>query len=247
MFVDQKYFNDNGENIVFVGPYMEAYIPRYYFDKRIADSIGEHFTVLGVFSFITFNKVEGTHPNHIRTMNLPIMISTFPTTTAIKRIDLLGDGNEEEYVVFKYYKGDILCRNKTPQSKDIFKVFLDLLMAGKLPKTIAYPDVLNIWMKNFSMNGVSFDIPSTVYEIVISKIYRNKNKPEESFSKVIGKNPKTSPYDYSTASARDITAYSSRFAGIMFEDMDAQLTSAISSTRSNKKESVSPMEELLKY
>lgn len=247
MFIDQKYFAKNGDNIIFTGPYMEAYIPLIYFDKKCCEIIGNHFSVMGVFSFITFNDIEGKKPNPIRTMNIPVMISTFPSDNETKEIDLLNDKQPDTYLVLKYYKGDILTKDSVPQSTPVFQKFLNLLMSGKLPRTIAYKDTIEIWMKNFELNGISFDISRTVYEIVISKIYRNKNKPEENFGKLLGRDPKVSEYDYITASSREITGYSSRFSGIMFEDMDTQLISAISSTKLDKSETVSPMEQVLKY
>lgn len=246
-FIDEKFFKDDGENIVFTGEAMECYIPLIYQEKNMCEEIGEHFKVLGVFLFRTFNKDDKTKPNPMRTLNLPIMISTHPSEYETKTMDLLKNGEEDTYLVLTYYTGDILCRNAEPQSTPIVISFLKLLRSGKLPKSIKYCDVLPIWMKNMSMNGVKFSVPMQVYEMIIYKIYRNKKKLEEPFGKYLGRNPKGSMLDYATLNERQITSYSSTFAGIMFEDMDNQIINAVNSSTEGRKEVESPMEEVMKY
>lgn len=247
MFIDQKYFAKKDDNIVFTGPYMEAYIPLFYIDTKCCEIVGDHFNVMGIFNFITFNDIDGKKPNPIRTLNIPTLILTFPSENENREMDLLNNGIKENYLVLKYFNGDVLSKSAVPQSTPMFQKFLAILMGGKLPHTIPYKDTINIWTKNLKMNGIKWDIPNIVYEIVISRIYRNKNKPEETFGSQIGKNPKISEYDYITASTREVTSYSSRFSGLMFEDMDNQLISGITSTKLNKKESKSPMEDVMKY
>ena len=53
--------------------------------------------------------------------------------------------------------------------------------------------------------------------------------------------------DYVSLSARELTKVNSAFTGIIFEDMDMMITSAINKANTNKQESQSPMEEIMKY
>ena len=69
----------------------------------------------------------------------------------------------------------------------------------------------------------------------------------ETFGSVLGKDPKHSPYDYITASPREITKLESTFTGISFENMDEVLTSAVVGGKENRDENISPMEEILSY
>ena len=90
-------------------------------------------------------------------------------------------------------------------------------------------------------------IPATIFEMVVSEIYREKDNPENNFAKVIGKNPKVSPYDYATANIRSICKYNSTFAGITFEDTDSMISSALNINKTKRKETESPIEKILKY
>lgn len=247
-------FSGNTTEIYFTGEYMEAYIPESYFNLSdskkgpgIAEVIGDHFATLGIFNIRTFNDVDGKQPNKLQTVNLPVQIVTYPSGGfERKTLDLIGKG-AEKYFVLKYYNGDTFCSKQVPQSVQAFKSFLNLLMVGKLPKTFSYDDIITIWEQNFVMNGVKFDIPDVIKELIVSEIYRDPSAPEHKFGYLIGKNPTMSRYDYITATTKDITKYNSSFAAVTFENMDEALVSAANTTRTERKEQTSPMEKILKY
>lgn len=240
-------FTKNGANIEFSGEYMEAYIPEYYFNTNIARMVGDHFAVLGIFNIRTFKDVDGKQPLQLRTVNLPVHIVTYPTGGyEKKKLDLVGKG-EEMYYVLKYYNTDIFCQTAIPQSVVVFKDFLKILTAGKLPKSFSYDDIITLWDRNFELNGIKFDIPDVIKELVISEIYRDPAKPEYRFGYLVGKNPSISRYDYTTANTKEITKYNSSFAAITFENMDESIVSAVTTTRTERKEQTSPMEQLLKF
>ena len=239
-------FKKEGDDIIFVGKYMEIYIPEFYFEKDIAELVGDHFKTFGLLNFRTFADIDGTKPYKIRTFNLPVELYTYPSGGyEVKNLDLIGKG-EEKYYVAKYYNTDKLCSAKLVAAKMSFRSFLEILMAGKLPGTLPYNSVMDIWQKNFMLTDVNFDIPDVIKEIVLSQIYRSKKDINVPFAKVIGKDPKTNPYDYVTASPRQITKLSSTYSGIAFEDFNQMVASGINNTKTNKKEVPSPMEPILK-
>ena len=241
-------FRKDDNYVYFDGKYMEVYIPEMYFEKDIAEIVGDHFRTMGVLNFRTFSDIDGTKPGKLRTFNLPIDINTYPSGGYdIKKMDLVGNKIEDTYYVCKYYNGDKFCTSKNAASRIAFERFLNILIGGKLPATLPYKDVIDIWNRNLAMNGISFDIPDVVKEVVIASIYKSKSDPHIPFSKVIGKNPKTSQYAYITASPRDIAKQSSTYIGISFENMDEMLINGINNGRYGKKEIESPMEEVLKY
>ena len=247
-------FTTDGTEIFFSGEYMEAYIPEVFFNlgdskkgPGIAEIIGDHFSTLGIFNIRTFNDVDGKQPNALQTLNLPVQIVTYPSGGyERKTLDLIGKG-PEKYFVLKYYNTDTFCNKQVPQSVQAFKNFLNLLTGGRLPKTFSYDDIITIWEQNFDLNGVKFDVPDVVKELVVSEIYRDPKKPEHNFGYVVGKNPSISRYDYITATTKDITKYNSSFAAVTFENMDEALVSAANNTKTDRKEKQSPMEKLLKF
>lgn len=240
-------FKDDGKNIIFIGKYMEVYISQYYFDKKAAEIIGDHFRTLGILNFRTFQDVEGKKPNKLRVFNLPIDITTYPSGGFEKKsLDLVGKG-EEEYYILKYYNEDILCQDVVAASVNTFTLCMNITLSGKLPATIPYSGVYDIWENSYTMNGVNFDIPDVVKELIISQIYRDPKNFSNTYGAVMGKNPRASEYGYKQANQRELTSSQSAFNGLIFEDFDRMLISGINGTRDGRKENTSPMEEVMKY
>ena len=247
-FVDNKFFKRIEDNIVFIGQYMEIYVPYYYFmNDKLAEQIGDNFKIFGLANMQTFNDADGKSPNPMRLLNIPVKIMTFPSGYEVRKMDLHSSEGPEAVTVLKYYTNDILCGAYLPKVTSTFKDFLALLTGGKVPPFTPYNEIMDIWKKNMDIAGINFDLSDTTYEIVISEIYRSKSNPQKKFSYVMGKDPKHSNVDYVTFSPRELTKSNSTFTGITFEDMDQMLTAGINRTVQNKPEKVSPMEEIIKY
>lgn len=238
--------NKDGE-IIFTGKYMEVYIPYYYFEKGAMDIIGEHFRTLGILNFRTFADVDGNKPSKLRAFNIPAEIYTYPSGGyEEKSLDLVGKG-EDKYYVLKYYNGDIFSHEKIICSVDIFQTCLNIVLSGKLPPTIPYDGVLELWAGSFDMANVNFDVPDLVKELIIAQVYRDPSDPSKTFGSVVGKNPKTSMYAYEPVSQRQLSASQSTMNGLIFEDWDMMVINGLINTRTNKKETTSPMEKVLTY
>ena len=246
-FVDEKYFKYEDNNIIFTGPYMQAYIPGFYFRKNLAFELGDDISTLGLFNFKTFNDPEGKDGNEIRLFNIPTTIVTCPSKQSVVELDLYNTGEKEPYVLLEYFNGDVFCPRNVPKDIKAFKAFLSVLIGGKIPKSVSYDDIMGVWEKNLTLGDIKLNVSDTVQEAVIAKIYRNKQNKLETFGAVLGRDPKHSPYDYTTASPREITKLESTFTGISFENMDEVLTSAVVGGKENRDENISPMEEILSY
>jgi predicted RNA-binding protein with PUA domain len=238
--------SDDGKNIIFNGNYMEIYIPKIYFENnKLAENSGSSIRVFGLLNARAFT--DKNVPMKLETINIPTMITIYPNDIETKDLTLMDDGSEpESFCIAKFYKGNLIMKNKIPQDAGNVELFLDILFRGKIPKTIPYSQVLKIWQKNLEINGVKLGVTSTILEIIISEIYRDAKKPEQTFAKVIGKNPSTSEFDYKTANIREICARNSTFAALTFEDMDSMITSALNINKYNKQETESPIEKIIK-
>lgn len=242
----KNFLKDDGENIVFTGSYMEAYIPEFYFEGKMGEDYGTSMRVLGLFNVRLFD--ENGKGMKLETFNVPSMITIFPTEIEPRRnVQLIADDDEvEDYRVAKFFKGNIIMRNGLQQDASNVELFLDVLFRGKIPRTIPYSQVQAIWQKNLDMNNVKLGVTSTILGVIIKEVYRNKKKPEETFAQVIGRNPKSSEYAYRRANIRQICAWNSTFAALTFEDMDAMITSSLNTKRYKKQESESPIEKIVK-
>lgn len=240
----RNFIKDGGDNIVFTGNYLEMYIPDSYFESKLAEEFGNSIRVFGLFNIRVFD--EKNNPMKLETLNVPTMIYIHPSEVEKKELQLIDDGEVEKYRVAKFYKGNIIMQNSVPQDASNVELFLKILTTGKVPKTIPYSQVLKIWQRNLDLNGVKLGVTSTILEIIIAEIYRNKKKPEERFAKLIGRDPSVSEYAYRTANIREICARNSTFAALTFEDMDQMIISSLNINKYNKEESESPIEKIIK-
>ena len=240
----RNFIKDDGDNIVFTGNYLEMYIPDSYFESKLAEEFGNSIRVFGLFNIRVFD--EKNKPMKLETLNVPTMIYIHPSEVEKKELQLIDDGEIEKYRVAKFYKGNNIMQNSVPQDASNVELFLKILTTGKVPKTIPYSQVLKIWQRNLDLNGVKLGVTSTILEIIIAEIYRNKKKPEERFAKLIGRDPSVSEYAYRTANIREICARNSTFAALTFEDMDQMIISSLNINKYNKEESESPIEKIIK-
>lgn len=233
----------DGDAIVFDGNYLECYIPDYYFQRSFAEQAGSTLKVFGVFSLRTFDG-KGK-PDKLETLSLPLFISLFAVEVEERTIALLPNRDPEKYHVAKFYKGNkIMSKYVIPDSTNV-EIFLKMMLQGKLPDTIPYDKIIDIWHSNLKLNNVSIGTTSCIPEIIISEIYRDRKNPDKKFATTVGKDPSTSMYDYKTANIREICARQSTFTAITFEDMDSMITSSLNMDDS-KEQVESPIEKIIK-
>ena len=238
-----KYMSNNGTELVFNGYYLEIYIPELYFETKLAENQGGTIHTFGLLNATVFdNKMKSLHTEII---NLPTMIYLYPSEIETKTMSFNNNPEPKKYKVAKFYKGDNVMPSMIQQDGSNAELFLNLMCAGKID-FVPYDQILNVWERNLELNGTRLNVPSAILGIIISEIYRNKNNPNEKFSKVAGTNPKISQYDYRTANMREICSRNSTFAALTFEDMDSMITTSLNMKNYNKKQVESPIEKIIK-
>lgn len=241
---DLKYFRKEKGKLIFTGEELHLYIPEYYYERGLATSMGEYIRVFGL---LNMRVITGDKKGPLEVLNIPTEISIYPKNTDTKEMNLVpGEDLVEKYTIAKFFKGDRVLDTEVTQDSAYVEKFLNLLTGGKLPRTIPYNKILDVWQHNLQINNVHLGISSTVMEVIIAEIYRDKNKPEDKFALKAGKNPNISQYAYLPASIRDIAAYNSTFQAIIFEDMDRMITSGLNNTIYDKKQTESPIEKIIK-
>ena len=53
----RAYFKEENDTVYFTGVYMELFIPKYYFDDKVALRIGAEIETLGIFNFKIFDNL----------------------------------------------------------------------------------------------------------------------------------------------------------------------------------------------
>lgn len=219
------------------------YFPMEYFDKNYyAQNLGNKVNIFGVFPCQEF--IDGK-PQGIKVFKIPTFIDIRTYETTIDVIEF--NGQSMSVMKSSYPKDSILFTKSIPKSVQISEKMLSLIIDGKLPSIIPYPDIINILWKNLEISGVNFKVPSAIYEALIMTMCRNKHNLKERFGIHYGKTSDSNPYDYIQLNTRNAVASLSTFAGIVFEDMDKMIGNGIVNSINNIDEPVSPLEQILYY
>lgn len=225
--------------------YAEFYISRKYLEKDIAKEVGSSFKTLGLFYARTFSSMEKPDPFEI--MNIPVPIILFPTEKETRKMTI--EGVEDDYLVLKFFKGDKIMNSSIQSVATDTEDFLNYMLAGVIPRNIPYDKILHAFLKNIDLSKVGIKLPIIVYEIIISEIYRYKGDPALKYGQYLSTNfdPKKLQIDYILANIRSICKSNSTFAGVSFENIDEMITSGINNNKYNRKETKSPVEDVLKF
>ncbi|MBO5632172.1 MAG: hypothetical protein J5965_24200 [Aeriscardovia sp.] len=245
------YFTKQGDRIYLTGAAsMLAYIPIEYFDTGISVEYGgDHISTIGLFNVEFFSDMDSTKRiGKVETVNLPAKINIYPTSQDVKEVELIPGTGAVKYRVFTFLKGEPFTDTFIVKSSNSASDFVNLMEAGKLPRTIPYDQIYSIWTMNMVMNGVAMpEVASSVREMMIAEKHRSIKNTAIRFGMIAGKDGKVSMYDYKPASARDLTKYSSTFAGLTFEDFDTMVINGLNNSKTGRKQVQSPIEPVIKY
>lgn len=240
----QNLLKMSGDFYEFTGEELRLYIPESYFEKKLAADYGKYVSVFGLLDVETF---KGGKSLGMDILNLPTMIEIFPTSMEPMTMTLTGkEEDKEKYYVAKFIGGDKFTNAAIRQDSSNVELFLKMMTGGKIPKSVPYNKLLDVWQKNLSLNNVNLGVPSTVLEVIIREIYRDPKQPEYTFSKAYNDNPKINQLNYYTANMREVCARNSVFAATTFEDFDQMVNSSINISSYKKSQTVSPIEKIIK-
>lgn len=236
-------FRSDDRYIYLNAPYCEFYVPMSYFDSKWMVQLSDTIKGLGLFNIGIFENGE---LKEIRLLNLPTSVEFFVYDTERRTMNFKGEENVQ-CLVLKYIKDQKIMESSTIEDSSSSEMYLDIILKGKVPQSIPYTKVLNVWIKNQTLNKVSFGVPSAVLEMILAVCYRDKNNMEQKFSTVIGKDLNVSEWDYKMAKIREICQYASTFSAMTFEDINAMITTSVNRTREKRYEMESPVEKIIKY
>ena len=236
-------FRSDDRYIYLNAQYCEFYVPMSYFDSKWMVQLSDTIKGLGLFNIGIFENGE---LKNIRLLNLPTSVEFFVYDTERRTMNFKGEENVQ-CLVLKYIKDQKIMESSTIEDSSSSEMYLDIILKGKVPPSIPYTKVLNVWIKNQTLNKVSFGVPSAVLEMILAVCYRDKNNMEQKFSTVIGKDLNVSEWDYKMAKIREICQYASTFSAMTFEDINAMITTSVNRTREKRYEMESPVEKIIKY
>lgn len=239
----EKFLKNDGNSIIFTGHYLEIYIPEKFFETKFAKIEGATINTFGLLYCAVFDQNDKVIAQDI--LNLPTMIYLNLKDMESRKLTLFETDVNGTYRVIKFFKNDhVMPAGIQPNSTNA-ELVVDMLISGKLDY-IPYNKLLDVWRTNLRLNKTKLGVPSSVLELILGELYRDKSDPSYKFSIAINKNPKISQYKYRAAGVRELCSRNSTFAALTFEDMDSMITSSLNMNKYNKKQSESPIEKVIK-
>ena len=221
---------------------MEIYIPKSYFESNIAFNRGATIETFGICYLREFDKEE---PGPIRLLNIPTIINLNVYSTSDKIIEVKG--RSIDVLTLEYLKDSAVMHQSVTKGKDIANNFLSAMLNGKIPKTLHYNQVLDVWWHNLEISGITYKVPSKIYEMIIASIYRNPHNQKQRYGQFYGKQTDPDGFDYSTASVRNVVKNLSTFSGMIFEDISSMISNGLNNNIKNIEEPESPLEKIIHY
>jgi len=230
------------EQTTFIGDKMEIYLPSYFLDDAtdIARIISNRVETIGLYWF----KVE----NELYELQIPIKFEFSFSERGKKRMRLKAGMPEIEYDIFILEQGDafIYDTNHKQSVDDITWFISKMIEGGKLPPTISYDEVFGVFMRALEITKINskLGVPALTLEFLLSELFRSKKDNSEPFR--FNYSPKA-PYDYKMVRIVKIPEMNSTFTGLLGEDINQQIVSAVLKNREGKIEKISPIEKIIKY
>ena len=238
-----NFLKTSGNDIVFTGNYLEIYIPDRFFKTNLAQIEGSIIRTFGLLFHSVFDQNDNVISKGL--INLPTIIHLNLKDIDTRKMSLHENEDSELYQVIKYYKNDIVMAAGLQPDSTNAESFVDMLISGKL-NYVPYNKLLSVWQKNLKLNKMKLGVPSSILELILSELYRDKTDPSYKFSRAVNENPKISQYKYRAANVRELCSRNSTFAALTFEDMDSMITASLNMHKYNKKQTESPIEKVIK-
>lgn len=227
---------------IFCNDYMEIYIPMSYFENRIAINKGSSIDSFGVVYARAYPNGE---EENIKLINIPVVVNFM--VYEFKQETIKVHGSNIDVMTLMYLKDSCVLHQTVTKGREVAEAFLAAMLSGKVPRTLKYTQIIDMWWRNLEISGISFKVPSKMYEFIIAAIYRNPKNTKERYGQYFGRTVNPSEYDYKTDSVRSVVKDLSTFSGMVFEDIGLMISNGINNSLEGVDEPVSPLEKIIHY
>lgn len=219
---------------------MEIWIPRSYFDaanttgNATAELNDESVTTTALFRVAVYSSADAKP-----TFKNFAMGATITLRRHTSRFDTIED---DEYLVLEYHEDDIIMSsNSIIQSNMAFADTIGIVLLGRVPRGVRYPDVYHVAVSAARTNGYGLGIPSSLLEALIAVLCRTKSG-DRPYRRVLNRDPGMTRYRMFGV---DRVAQIISTFGITFERLDESIPYAVNRKRKNIPEPEIPIEDTL--
>lgn len=218
---------------------MVVYVPEKYFERNIAEQVGEYINLLGVFDY-TIQDLKTGQAIGLKSFRFPTMFSTKPyVTEKVKQLKLIETSQPANYRIMRYRAGDeVVVSTKVVQFIGNVEKFNNLFfILGHIINTIPYDKIHEYVIDAMSLNGNSYGLNAQMFGFVISEICRSIKDPSIPY-RLSGSNDL---HAYQSMSVKTISKFISPYTALISEDFDESILYAMM----NESPKETPLEQIL--
>ena len=237
------------QNFVLSKGVLKAYVLQKYIDTNIGKIEGSTVSTLGLLPFRWYpdlKAADADRPAVTGTLDVPSYIKFYPQDVdSDKEILIYPESYLKPYCVLTFADGYKCFQNEIIQDLDNVTLYEETFLDGRLDDNIPYDMLTPSWIKNMTMNDISLHVPVTTLSTITAQLCRDPKNMERRWCEVIAKQKKPAMIGYRFANIREMSA-SSVFGGLSFEDFNYTVDIALSMTKEEREQKISPIEDILK-
>lgn len=238
---DSLVFNQDNKELVF-------YVPEEFFNDKtkrpIAEVFGEDVSMIGLCSWAIIDANGKASPP--KTFSFPTMMICSPyEIEKVKNLKLQNANEARDYRILHFRKGDRVIKEiRVPQIVDNAEMFFKLVtVTSKMPETIPYDDIWELFMENAALNGFKYGLHSQLFGIIVSEICRD---PSDLTKPYRLSNKSNQPTGYKTISIKYLPKFTSPYVSLTSENFDEAVRSSILMSDMDEKDiPYSPLEKVI--
>ena len=238
-----------GDSLVFALDNKEFvfYVPENFFNDKtkrpIAEIIGEDVSMIGLCNYAIVDSNGNT--GNIKNFCFPTMMLCSPYEIEKVKNFKLGTAAPSDYRILHFAKGDKIVKQiRVPQIVDNAEMFFKLVtVTSKMPESISYDDIWELFIENASLNGFNYGLHSQLFGIIVSELCRD---PKDFTKPYRLTNNSMNPTGYKTISIKYLPKFTSPYVALTSENFDEALRSSILMSDMDEKDiPYSPLEKVI--
>jgi len=221
-------------------------IPDAFFrSPPIAEDLGNRVDTIGLADLRVWADEASRKPSE-QSLRIPGDVSLgYSERLPDEVIERDDDDEDDTYRVYRCHRGEAFIRSTAiiQNAEAVAKIFKAI--TGARLRGVGYTDLVDLFIEGSRLNGTSPGVTRGLLEAMISEMARHSDDPTQPLRIPLAAG-KAEAGDFEFRRLKELPRTQSVFAGLGFEDVNAAVQSGLLRTRTKTRQSVSPMEDLLK-
>lgn len=228
---------------------LKLYVLQRYIDTNIGKIEGSTVSTLGLLPYRWYDSVKSADadkPSVSGTLGIPSYIKFYPQDVdSDKDVLIYPESYVKPYCILTFADGYKCFQQEIIRDLDNVTLYEETFLDGRLDDNIPYDKLTPSWIQNMLMNDISLHVPVTTLSTITAQLCRDPKNMERRWCEVIAQQKVPKMIGYRFANIREMSA-SSVFGGLSFEDFNYTVDIALSMTKEQREQKISPIEDILK-